>query len=248
MNKGNFEQVGIDAKAFLAGKTKKPGKFETVANMIGEGKTLDEVDDLYPGFVLQNKRRIEEYVEYRVKKSARLEESYVDWEEECKSTLCFNDSVDTSEQTSSDAKIASWLYQNIKVTRVQRQKQLWIFGATHLGKSYLIQTLARYLEIYSMPIDNWHPDFENKVDLIVFDEFTGQYFPSFMNKCLEGQRMNFQVKGDTKVKRKVHPVIVISNDHPMHIYKNVSHRVMEAMLDRVYCVEIVNRIDTVWIV
>ena len=55
IKEGNYLQFGIDVEAKIKSQNTKRGvAFETVAKLIRQGKRIDEIDDEYPGFVLQN--------------------------------------------------------------------------------------------------------------------------------------------------------------------------------------------------
>ena len=84
----------------------------------------------------------------------------------------------------SHLQIAEWLNDNLFEQREHKQKQLWIWGPTGNGKTYLWDTfLEKYCNIFLIPDDDrfmgkWKDD---QYDLAVFDEFKGQKIMTWLN-------------------------------------------------------------------
>ena len=126
------------ASATPAGQTKA----STFAALIrDEDATLDQIDELDPGYVMTNKRKLEEYRAWQKVKRAAL--SKLPWP-----TL----DLDSYPDADATFKIASWLAENIKQPREFKQKQLYIWSeAPDDGKTHLTRELAKYLTVYYPP-------------------------------------------------------------------------------------------------
>lgn len=207
---GNFISNGIDVKAIL---DKKSGKFGSVAKMVMEGKNLDDINQEDPGFVLQHKRKLEEYIVWTNKRHEK--KKLKDWEE-----IPEGDLRDMDDQ---DQKIAVWLNNNIRKERVFKQKQLYIHGPPNTGKSSLIQKLSQYLTIYYIPRDEeFYDDYEDGVyDLAVLDEMTHTKTMQWLNQFLDGQSCYLRKKGGQILKKQNLPVLLLSNYSLEQNYKKL---------------------------
>ena len=117
-----------------------------------------------------------------------------------------------------------------------------------MGKTRLKEQLAQYLSIYEPGYDaEWFDDYEDgKYDLVVFDEFKGQYKPTVMNTWLDGQYTTLRRRGRTPVrKRQRVPCIVLSNYNVSQCYHRLAkdHFGLEALQRRVLQVYMAQRID-----
>lgn len=148
-----------------------------------------------------------------------------------------------------DHRIAMWLNNNLFKEREPRKKQLMLHGRTRVGKTYLVQNLARYCNIYYIPIEDWYCNWEDgKYDLAVFDEFRGQKTITWMNQWAEGAPMNIKKKMVAAgcMKMQNIPTIILANDPFETIYSNVqtsSPNLIEALNDRFEVVECVEQIN-----
>lgn len=221
---------GIDPAAVLQ---KKDGKFAWIANEIKAGKNMQELDTLDSGFVLQNKRKIEEYIAWQnVITSKKRKKS---WE---------NAAVTPDPRNAHNCLIAEWLTTNIKKPRVLRQPQLYLYGPPGIGKTHLVSQLAEYLSIYYMSRDDgeFMDRYEDGAyDLIVFDEFSNKKSMQFMNQILDGQACTLKKKGGQIDKRENLPVIVLSNYSLDDNYRNLSEKgylePLKTRLQIVLCLE-----------
>lgn len=114
------------------------------------------------------------------------------------------------------ATLSRWITSNLlsPTTRALRDPALYITGPPAIGKTSLIQTLSQCCRIYVMTpekhyVDSWE---DNKYDIVVFDEFLGQWPITFMNQFIDGSAMRIQRKCLPSM-MKLHnvPVIVLSN-------------------------------------
>jgi len=197
-----YDAYGIDVEAILQ---KKCGKFTTVAKELLSGKTLTELNKTEPGFVLQNKRKLEEYISWLERRNER---------EKKKKWTKFTTADIEDLNTSAEMQIAAWLNLNICEQREFRQEQLYVYGPPKMGKSTLIRKLDEYLNIFYVPRDDGEfcDDYEDGLyDLIVMDEFTNKKTMQWMNQILDGQTCYLKKKGGQILKRNNLPVLVLSN-------------------------------------
>lgn len=199
---GEYDAYGIDVKAILA---KKCGTFTTMAKELRSGKGLDHIDDLDPGFLLQHKRKCEEYLSWSNRRRER--ESKKPW-------IPFRTEDIEGSSEIAEMQIMTWLNLNIKEPRDFRQTQLYIYGPPKMGKSTLIRNLNNYLSIYYVPRDDGEfcDEYEDGIyDLIVLDEFTNKKTMQWMNQLLDGQTCYLKKKGGQILKKDNLPVIILSN-------------------------------------
>lgn len=79
---------------------------------------------------------------------------------------------------------------------------------------------------------------DDRYDLIIFDEFTGQVPIFILNSLLDGSEVRFNVKGGHVVKRENLPVIILSNFSPRECYKNVDDLVLSTLESRLRIVKV----------
>ncbi len=205
--KGNqYVSFGIDVPVYLAKSirhesTKKRPLRDQVAAKVREGATLDEIDDMLPGYFMMNKRKIQEYVTWISLKRQR--EDKLKWE---------GIPLATRYSFPEECLIMKWLVKNIKEKRKFKQKQLWIFGSIGTGKTSLVVWLEKYLSIYWIPHESFDDFYlDGRYDLAVCDEFRGTRMITWMNEFVQGSSMAIRKKGCQGMKRQNIPVIILSN-------------------------------------
>ena len=129
-NEGNWITKNVDIEAVIEStRTKKGVKHETVANFIRKKeRTLYEVDEKYPGYVIQHQSKIQGYINLQEqKRSSKLEPYYgID---QAKTMMLGRDNPEL-------IQLVSWLNNNLPPTvRPHKQKQLWIHGPPNVGKT-----------------------------------------------------------------------------------------------------------------
>lgn len=192
----NYTAKGVDVKSI---KSKKAPKNEEVAQMIMEGKSLREINEKNPGYVMLNKRKLEEYESWI--SCERSKKSKIDW------IVPKLDGL-----TGSQLKIAEWICKNIRQQRSFKAPQLFITGTANLGKTSLVEWLEKSLSVYHIPItEEFYDLYSDDYDLVVMDEFKGQKTIQWMNMFLQGSPMNIRKKGSQYMKMKNMPVIILSN-------------------------------------
>lgn len=210
---GDFLEHEIDVEMFLKAKAaKKSSKFTVVARMLQEGADVREVDLQNPGFVLQNLQKVQLYVD--LQKKLRQEET------DRLQRIPYAHPIIGSYPLS----IRAWLCDNIDVERTLGMKNLWVHGPTGLGKTRFKEQLIERLRVYELPYDsNWFDGYEDgKYDLVVADEFKGNYTPQIMNKWCGSEWTVFPRRGRAPVvKRDRLPVIVLANYSVNASFKNL---------------------------
>lgn len=120
-------------------------------------------------------------------------------------------------------QIAIWISTEIRsASRPIKSPQLWITSEPSKGKTTFFSEMSQYLRIFTLTMDEKYIEgWDDDVDLVVIDEFTGQKPISFMNAFVDGQVVNLAVKGGTRVQKKKNvPVVVLSNLTPEQVYGN----------------------------
>lgn len=146
-------------------------------------------------------------------------------------------------------EVCTWLRDNIGVTRQHKQKQLWIYGPTGLGKTYLLLELAKRLNVYVMPTNdngNMNDYQDDTYGLVVVDEYTGQLPYSVLNAFVEGAPFAVKKKGYQGMKHTNPPVLVTSNMSPREAYPKLSNALLETVLARFYVLHLTERLDVQW--
>lgn len=207
----NYLAVGIDVASVLQ---KKSGKFGTLAKLIMEGNTLQQLNDVDPGSVLMHKRKLEEYIAWNGRRKEK--EAKLVWK-----PFLAADVVDLD--STAEIQIAEWLNQNIKRPKEFKSKQLYIWGPPNMGKSSLIRKLSEYLNVYHIPRDeDFYDEYEDEIyDLAVLDEFTHTKTMQWLNQWLDGQTFYLRKKGGQIRKSQNIPTIILSNFDVIHNFNKL---------------------------
>jgi len=217
----------------------KAGRKEKVSDGIcrmicDEQKTLDEVHKAYPGFFMLHKKIITDYY-YWIKDSQVQRPPWA--------PIPILDCWDQSWK-----KIATWINLNIRKDRPHGTKQLYIWGPTGMGKSFLIEQLRIPLVVYAAPqTENFFDGLSEYTELVVFDEFHHQHKICFMNQFLDGSPMNLRVKGGQYHKGNNPPVIVLSNYSLRENYPKVSEEIFATIERRFEKIYVDTRCPIVWL-
>lgn len=183
----------------------------TISNVIAEaimrGASLDEVNEDHPGFVMMNKRKLEEYLAWRATTAsteAKRPWPGVTYDGPCEKTRTCVD----------------WLVRNIRQQREFKQPQLWLCGPPNSRKTTLCRRLEEFCTVYWLPNSElFYDGFDDSVQLIAADEFRHGKPCEWLNLLLEGSTMMMRRKGQAAVlKRNNPPVIICSNYEPVQIY------------------------------
>lgn len=226
---GKYVAKGIDVEAV---KKKKAPKSDEVAKMLLEGKSLQEINTLLPGYVMINKRKLEEYESWI--QCEKLKKQKLEWVP-----------PKTEGLTDANKQIAEWICSNIRQKRAFKAPQLYIHGPRNLGKTSLIEWLEKYLSVYHMPMgEEFYDLYSDDYDLVVLDEFKGQKTIQWLNQFLAGSPMNIRKKGCQSMKYGNLPVVILSNYSLSEIYVKAANDGRLATLEcRLQIVEVDSFID-----
>lgn len=226
---GNYLVEGLDVDAIIK---KKASKSDDVAKMLLDGKSMVEINKELPGYVMLNKRKLEEYESWiKLEQSKKLKKDWV-----CPSAEGL---------TGSQKVIVEWLSSNIRQTRSFKAPQLYIHGKQNLGKTSLVEWLEESLSVYHMPTtEDFYDLYSDEYDLVVVDEFKAQKTLQFLNKFLDGSKTPIRKKGSQSMKYKNIPVIILSNYSPVECYpKAANDGRIDTFLARLEVVEVEEFID-----
>lgn len=213
----------------------KKQKVLSIIDMIEDGKTLDDLDDEDPAYVMRNLKVLQSYYQFRELKAKRR---------------AFAEAQETKVRVRPVAgsfgdwnhQIASWVNSNIRTTRVHRQKQIWIQAPPGMGKTSFVMMLEREfkLSIYFWPKEEaWMDGYsDGAYDLIVLDEYIAQKRITELNSVLSGDPIPLSRRGTFPiVKRDLLPVMILSNFKPDGAYSKVGPSYLAPLLDRLIVVE-----------
>ncbi len=235
---GEWVQYNIDLLEYLAAiKSKEHTKAHKAMLLLKDGKNLDDLIEVMPGFAFTNKRKIDGWIDYFEQKRYKKEKK--EWSHALQ-VLALSPLIDTPQ----GQLICSWLYRNIKKPRVFKQKQLMVHGAPNLGKTSLINFLEIHLNIYHMTTDDYDDNWINyHYDLAILDEFRGQKKITWWNKWLQGGTMPLKVRYRSPNKEQNIPTIILGNFDLETCYSNCDYTRVEPMLIRLEIVEITQYLE-----
>jgi len=187
---GDFIAHGVDVEEYLSAWRKKTStKATLMATEVKNGADLAKLDSLDPGFVLMHLQKLRAYI---LLQASLSQTPTLKW-----SPM----TVPVGVLQPNLRQLGSWLNSNLGEPRALRQKQLLLSSPPGWGKTTLVEELYKYFRIYQHVGGKWFDGFEDEsTDLIVFDEFNGNVPISVMNKVLDGQRCNLEVKGGSAAK------------------------------------------------
>jgi hypothetical protein len=177
-----------------AAKQKKASKFDTVAKMVLEGSTMEEIEEQHPGFVLNHKRKLDDYFEFQEKKRAKK-----------------------VVRPGPHELIVNGVTIEIGTTRPYRQQQYYVCGPPGTGKTSLITRLTEAgFRGFPIPYNgHWEEWSDDEYDFAYADEYNSQVKITEMNQFLTGETMPLNCRYRNKKKQKNVPTFIISN-RPMH--------------------------------
>lgn len=230
---GHYLTHGIDVTQHLQATTKhKSTQSSIIAEAILEGKPMSTLIQHNPGFVLLHQKPILDF--YALKEKMDADKAKKLWK-----PITFN-----ANQAAEERIIGAWLNRNLPLSpkRDLGETQLYIWGATNLGKTHLCNQLSNYFPTYHCTtMENFFNGLNETYKLIIFDEFHGQHPITFMNQILDGQKMQIPQKGTMYYKQNNPAIIILSNMPPEKCYPNISNNhpeVFAALLRRLCVVNI----------
>jgi len=243
---GVFEEINAEG----APKPEKQKVTDAVATMImkdDDGKALVKVNERFPGFMLLHKSKIQDYASWldfeKAKDALPVKKPWLPIPYD---PLNFDPAGINDNQW---CQAAEWCNTNLDGTvRKHRQKQLYLWGETGLGKTMFINWLEQYFKIYRMPHSKWMEGYnEKEYNICVCDEFNGCYPIGFINEArftqfVQGTTMWLEVKGAMKIKTKNLPVIFLSNKSLSSCYPDIKDAYTKAaLMDRFVEVQVTQR-------
>lgn len=115
-----------------------------------------------------------------------------------------------------------------------KQKQLWLYGSSGIGKTTLINSLSEGLRVYHIPNKDYYCGYnDDYYDVAVLDEYTGSKTLGWINQWLEGTPLNLDQKHKPSYVKKFNiPTIICSNLSPAAVYNRVQEVQLDALINR----------------
>lgn len=229
MKDGNYEYEGtykdapFDPNLYMEANGKKQSyNFTFLAKEIKKGTTLDQLDEIVPGAVLQHKRKVEEYITFQNQKKLRQKV----WPK----FFGFKDVEDPIWQA-----VVEWANLNFCKPRQPRQDQLWLWSQDPgLGKTYpWAITLKKFFRCYEWRTGDKQGLKLKDADYILMDELKGGITISELKTIAQMYGFNVDYKyGEIEDFERNIPLIVTSNRPPGQIYKNCDSSEVNSLVDR----------------
>lgn len=219
-----FVWTGRDPATIIA--KKKPLNAE-IAERIIKGEGCAKLCFEYPGYMSLHYKQLHLFESVVIAEKLRTEVIKFT-EVECNNTL-----------------ILEWIQSAIYKERGFRAPQIYIWGKPGIGKSRVAQKLGEHCHTYHVGYEGWWCSYKDTEDLVIFDEFSGQYTPMFMNTFLDGNIHELKRKGMQRMlkKNKV-PCMILANSPPDIVYDGqYPPAVINAFCDRLLIIEVTSEID-----
>lgn len=207
---GKFVEHGVFPQ------TDSEKKSTLIATAIRNGQSLEQVEEMDPGYFMIHLRVLTNYQQFVSRKKQ-------------KETLPRPPLIMSRWKT---------LFE-IGFPRVHKQKQYWICGPPNSGKTSLILTLLEEgFRGFEIPTNN---DFslysDHTYDFAYIDEFKGALTLQFLNLWLEGSTQTLNYKGGSYQKKQNLTTFILSNLSPNEVYKNVTQQEINALYSRLFIVD-----------
>jgi len=171
---GSYIAEGIDVEEYLK---KGVSTRDAVARALIEGSGIDDLLDEHPGYVLEKRKQILDFInDIGVKRARQVE------------VVTFTPPTVVHPGYGWEA-VVDWLNLNMtEEPRPFKQKQLWLFGPPNVGKTTLLDGIRQQWRTYEIPIsESWDDHFDDRCfDVAVVDEFRGQRPVTWMNRFTDG--------------------------------------------------------------
>jgi flagellar biosynthesis GTPase FlhF len=221
-------------------KTHKGVKHIEVAQKIIDEPDIPllELVTTYPGYMLQHQKKVIDF--QTLNQNIRV------------TTEPYPGIGDVTNLSPEVQQIAKWLNENLPpVKRVLKQKQLYIYGPTNIGKTTLLMKLQEHFHTYIVPEeDKFWSNFHDNYDLCILDEFNGMKTITQLNNFCDGSKVPLTAKHVSAVnKTRNIPVIICSNKSPAEVFCNVAEKnpvvlkAFEERFERVNCSSFESGID-----
>jgi len=240
---GNYQVLpdedSFDLQLFLAQAQNKKSTAisEKIVKMIKKGKTLDEVDEKHPSYMMQHLQSIQRYSDFLGLKERRQSRALA---LQTPFLVC----PAAGHNNSLNKDLALWLNQNIRtlIPRAHKTPQLWLRSSPNMGKTTLIKSLqdAFDLSIYYLPLnEKWYDGYaDGCYDLIVLDEYKAHKKITDLNPILSGDPVPLSRRSSPPIlKRENLPVIILSNYLPHECYHKASPMAIAPLMCRLKVID-----------
>lgn len=217
----------LDPQAILCGGS---STFAIVEGLLDSGMTIAGVKRVHPGFVMNHRRKMEEYLQWKERVEAP---ELPTWKGITLIHPCRDPDVCNT--------VANWCNDEIKnPDRGFKAPNLWIYGVTDMGKNTFVRFLEERLRVYWVPMmEDFYDLYEDgRYDVAVFDEFRAQKKLTWMNMFSQGSPMCLRIKCSQRMKRQMLPCIVLSNYEPSGAYKKCSWEILQTLYSRFQVVSV----------
>lgn len=227
----NYLEIGKIPQS-LGSMTQKTSKSTLVAEMLKSGKTLEDINQVEPGYLLLNFKKIKEYQLWL----AILKEA------KSKPGIQSINYVGTKSETSS---IVDWLNTNLNVVRPMKSPQLYLKSPPNYCKTSLVMMIGQFIPIYKLPtLELFYDLFQEGVhQLGLLDEFVGQIPIHFLNDLLQGTEVTLRTKGGQSLKKTNIPFIILSNYYPENCYSKEDAYTLSTFNARIKFMELTEPLD-----
>lgn len=222
---GTYKELPFSIDNYLeANQTKSSYGWTFMANEIKSGKTLDDLDDVCPGNVARDKRKLEEYITFQNEKKIRKtpKPKFLGFQKPRNMPYDWTLIVD-------------WANPNFTKPRDLRQDQLWICSkAFKLGKSWPWSvTLRKYFNLYKWSKAEKQGKQVLTCDYILMDEFKGHMSIADLKELSQMYGVSIDIKfGDITLFEKNVPLIITSNRTPREVYHKCAEEDIASLLSR----------------
>lgn len=229
---GTYKELPFNIDTYLeANGSKKQGYgFTYIATELKKGTTMDELDDIIPGHILNHKRKIEEYILFQEEKKQRATK-----------LPTFYGFDETHIPNYEWVPVVQWANENFMNKRSPRQAQLWIWSREPgMGKTYpWAITMRKYKRCYEWLMGNKQAKEVLTCDYILIDELKGGITITELKSLSQMYGMNLDIKfGHPQFFNKNVPLIITSNLPPNEIYRKCKQEDINSLLDRFLVVEV----------
>jgi len=211
---------------------KKEPMAKVVARAIHEGASLQDLDQIYPHYVMTHLGPLERYLEFKSRQA--LQQTRAKGPPDT-----FSVRPADGHSSFSNIQLATWLNSMIfNRSLPHRPTQMWVKTAPGAGKSSLISQLEDQfgVSVYRWPLEEqWFDGYvDGAYDLIVLDEYKAQKKITQLNPILSGDRVPLSRRGlPPYVKRDILPVLILSNYTPREAYHKSLPAALESLESRI---------------
>nr|WAE42218.1 MAG: replication associated protein [Cressdnaviricota sp.] len=226
---GIYKGVPFSIEAYKeANKTKTSYSFQYVATLLKKGDTMKILVDTVPGFVLQHKRKIEEYI-------VLLDQLYP------KELPKFPGFQNVPLAGAGWQEVVEWANINFLEKRSPKQKQLWLWSNEgDIGKSWpWMEIMKQYKRMYLWDYgDKQGPDVIN-CEYILMDDFGGQCTVHFMKVLSQMMGVPVDIKYGNKIQWMLNvPLIVTTNRPPHEVYTKCNSNDVQTLKNRFEVIQV----------